>query len=416
MSPKSGSTVIEVRNLFFSIGAKEILRNVSFSVGNGQLIALVGPNGSGKTTLLRLLDGILYPDKGCVCIEGKNIHGLRDRERARIVSYMPQIFFSNFNLTVKDLVLMGRYPYRERGEAFNREDEEIALRAIEYVGLSTFAERPFNELSGGERQLTLLAKVLCQETNVILLDEPSSSLDIKHQDEIFSILYELTKEGKTIITSVHNLNVASRYAYKILMLSSGELEIYGTVDKVITPALIGKVYGVKVTVSPDASTGFVNVSVVPRQFGKKLPKVHIIGGAGSAINITRELFRLGYKISGGIAHRFDSDLVLWENLGIENVNVDAFSPITDYDIKEARHLVESADITILCEFPIGSGNVGNLRLAEYAKNLFIVKSKVSPLEGYCTRSFYNEEAREFFIKLSKRAEVISYNELIALLS
>ncbi len=402
---------IEVRDLYYRINRSTILESISFSVDSCELVGLVGPNGSGKTTLLRVLGGIFKPSIGTVCVNGRNIHEMGDRERAKLVSYMPQTFYGDFSLSVRELVLMGRYPYRGRLERFTLEDKEKSLRMIEYVGMSRLMDRPFNKLSGGEKQLALLAKILSQETDIILLDEPTSNLDIKHQDRIFSILYELSREGKILITAIHNLNVASRYCSRIIMLSKGRIERDGGVEDVIEPGVIEKVYGVKAVVAPDISTGFLNVNVMPRQFGKRLPKVHLIGGAGSAINLTRELFRLGFKITGGIAHNFDSDLTLWNNLGIESVNVEAFSVIGEGDIKLARKLVERADVTVLCEFPVGPGNVGNLELAMFARRLIIIEDKNSPLH----RNFYDRKAETLFRKLLGRGEVLSYEDTLTLL-
>ncbi len=403
-------SAINVRGLSYKINQNTILEEVSFNAGSAELIGLVGPNGSGKTTLLRVLGGILKPSEGCVYINSRDIYAIPDRERAKLVSYMPQVFYSDFNLSVKELVLMGRYPYRSRLERFTLEDEEKSLRMIEYVGMSELVNRPFNKLSGGEKQLALLAKVLTQETDIILLDEPTSNLDINHQDRIFSILYELSREGKTLITAVHNLNIASRYCSRIIMLSDGKIERDGDVGEVVEPGIIEKVYGVRALVAPDPSTGFLNVNVMPKQFGRRFPKVHLIGGAGSAINLTRELFRTGFEITGGIAHNFDSDLTLWNNLEIENVSVEAFSTITDRDIQIARRLVERADVTILCEFPIGPGNVGNLKLARFARRLIIIEDKNAPLH----RSFYDREAKILFEELLKGAEILSYGEVLTL--
>jgi iron complex transport system ATP-binding protein len=162
-------------------------------------------------------------------------------------------------------------------------------------------------------------------------------------------------------------------------------------------------------VSPSLATGSLTVAVVPWNAGGAGPRVHLIGGAGSAVNLTRELYRLGYRLSGGIAHERDSDEQLWASLGVECERVGAFSRIGDDDVRRAERLVRGADITILCSFPVGQGNLGNLQLALRAERLIIVESGADDV----ARSFFSPEGRAMFDTLTARGRVLRYDEIVA---
>ena len=245
-----------------------------------------------------------------------------------------------------------------RFERESAQDRENARRALSYVGLPGFEDRQFSELSGGERQLVLFAKSLVQDTPCVVLDEPSSSLDIRHQDRIFSMAQELAREGRAVVASVHNLDVAAQYCSRLLLLEKGRAAADGSPRDVLTPPVLDRVYGVRTLVSPNAVTGTVTVAVVPPRAVGRSARIHLVGGAGSAVNLTRELYRLGYLLSGGIAHEHDSDEKLWRSLGIPCASVGAFSRITDEDVSAAAPGVEAVDLLVLCPFPVGTGQPG----------------------------------------------------------
>ncbi len=407
----STGPLLEASGLGFEVSGKSILDGVDFTVGRGELLGVIGPNGAGKTTLLRLLCGLLPPTHGRVLLSGKPLESIGHRERARLVSFMSQDIAQDFGFRVLEVVLMGRYPHLGRFERESGEDVEKARRTLSYVGLSGCEDRPFGELSGGERQLVLFAKVLLQETELIALDEPSSHLDIKHQDTIFSMAEELASEGKAVIASVHNLNVASHYCRRLLLLADGKTAAAGSPDEVLLADRLERVYGVKTLVSRSAATGSLDVSVVPFRAGKGGVRVHLIGGAGSAVNLTRELYRSGFSLTGGIAHARDSDETLWKNLGVDCFSVDAFSRISDRDIEGAATLVREAEVVVLCPFPVGAGNAGNLRLAARAKKLVILESG----RGDSARSFFSKEGKELFDGLCRSAERMTHEQLMSML-
>ena len=187
------------RGLTWTVGSATIVDRLDLDVERGDLVGVIGPNGAGKTTLLRLLAGLLTPTAGEVLLDGRAIDGMETRGRARLVSYMTQDVSQAFPFSVMEILLMGRYPHLGRFQKEGNEDLERARRMLSYVGLTAVEERGFNVLSGGERQLVLFAKALVQDTEGLLLDEPSSSLDIHHQDRIFSMAQELAREGRAVI-------------------------------------------------------------------------------------------------------------------------------------------------------------------------------------------------------------------------
>jgi iron complex transport system ATP-binding protein len=242
----------------------------------------------------------------------------------------------------------------------------------------------------------------------VVLDEPASSLDIRHQDRIFSMSQELAREGRVVVASVHNLDVAAQYCSRLLLLDKGTVAADGVPPVVLAPAILDRVYGVRTLSSPNPATGSITVTVVPSRARARGERIHLIGGAGSAVNLTRELYRLGYALSGGIAHEHDTDEKLWKSLGIPCLSVGAFSRITEDDVRAAAPAVAGADMVVLCPFPVGAGNVGNLRLAGLAARLIVLE----PGGGDMARSFFAPEGSSLFRELCSRGRLLGYQQLL----
>ncbi|NOY09150.1 MAG: ABC transporter ATP-binding protein [Spirochaetes bacterium] len=408
MNGKYPDIHLSVKNLSYSIGKKSIIKSLSLEENSGELIGLIGPNGSGKTTLIKLLSGIIKASSGSVYYNGKSLESLKDRERARLIGYMPQENNYIFHLKVLEVVLFGRYPYKTRMERFNRDDTVKARRMLSYVGLSGYEDRYFDTLSGGEKQLVVFAKVLAQEAKCFFLDEPASNLDISHQEKLFSMASELSRENKIVITAIHNLNIASQYCDRLILIENGSVVKEGNAADVLTTEIISGVYKVNTSVSINTSTGARVISVVRLPAKKKRFTLHLIGGAGSAVNLTRELLRIGVEISGGIAHRYDSDLLLWDAAGIVSYSIPPFSRIKDSDIESAKELVKKADITVLCSFPLGMGNYKNLSLAAEADKLIIVENTEKELQ----REFFCPEAEKIYKDILCHAVLMKPDKLI----
>jgi iron complex transport system ATP-binding protein len=239
---------LTINKLSFSYAGNPVLKDVDFSVNAGEVLSIVGPNGSGKSTLLKCINRLLKPSKNAVFIEDCDISKISLKDLSKLMGYVPQSTFSTFPYTVFDVVLMGRRPYVQWN--LSDDDTEIVADILDFLGLSDFAMRHFNELSGGEQQKVIVARALAQQPQILLLDEPTSSLDIRHQLEILCILRSLTEDkDRSIIMSIHDLNLASRFSDKMLLLRKGEIYAAGSPNDVLTASNIEAIYGVKCTVS-----------------------------------------------------------------------------------------------------------------------------------------------------------------------
>lgn len=222
----------------------------------GEIACVIGPNGCGKSTLLRCAAGLLCPQSGKVEIAGDDICALEARERARRVALLPQHFEGGRDLLVKEMVLLGRTPHLPPYGAPSKKDHEIAHRALENVGATQFAKRRIGELSGGERQRVLLARALAQQPQVLLLDEPISSLDIRFQCEILDLVRRLVKgENLAVMAVLHQINLASAIADTLLLLNEGRTVAQGTPDKVMTKENLEAVYQTPLRLAPHPQSG-----------------------------------------------------------------------------------------------------------------------------------------------------------------
>ncbi len=241
---------LEANGVHFSYNNEpRVLKDIDIEIKEGEILALVGPNGSGKSTLLKCLGNFHKPKKGTVRIDGKSITDYTLNEKARKLGYVPQIENVNFPSTVFETILMGRKPYIswKPGE----KDKKIVSDLIKKMELTDFAMRDIDELSGGQRQKVFVARALAQQPEILLLDEPTSNLDLKHQLEVLNIIKEQTKEDISSIIAIHDLNMAIRYSDRIVMLKEGEVYVSGGMD-VVNKDNIREVYEVKVRVGDHA--------------------------------------------------------------------------------------------------------------------------------------------------------------------
>ncbi len=223
-----------------------VLRDVSFDARLGECWGIIGPNGAGKSTLLRILAGLLQPTAGGVSLNGTALHRITPKARARQLAYLPQRFECDPSLSAEQVVLLGRYPFRSLGLFESAADYEIARAAMQRTDTLAFADRPIGSLSGGETQRVHLAAVLAQQPQIILLDEPTTALDWKHQLAIFDVIRTSAAEGKLVIVVTHDLNLAARYCDRLLLIHAGQVAAIGSADDVLTPEILTPVYNVAV--------------------------------------------------------------------------------------------------------------------------------------------------------------------------
>jgi cobalamin transport system ATP-binding protein len=215
-------------------GGRWILKDVSLEVRNGAVLAVVGPNGSGKSTLLRTLAGLWRGDQGSVLLKGRSVSELRRAEIARQITYVPQESQFEFDFTVREIVLMGRYPHRSRFERETQEDRRAADEALERADVADLGERSVIRLSGGEKQRVLIARSLATRAHILLLDEPTANLDVDHSLDVLALCRSLANEGRAVAIATHDLNAVYRFADEVALVDSGRLVAAGKPVEVLT--------------------------------------------------------------------------------------------------------------------------------------------------------------------------------------
>lgn len=364
---------IQAKGVAFRYGASAVLQDISLTLEQGEFTCIIGPNGSGKSTLLKNLAAVLSPAEGEIFLNGKELRRWARRDLARRLSLVSQGRGAGFNFVVEDVVAMGRYPYLERFSAMREADRRAVARAMHLTGCYHLREREIFALSGGEQQRVILARALAQETPYLLLDEPTSFLDLGYQVELLELLQSLnTRERITIIMVMHDLNLASRYCRKMIMLYQGKIYACGTPEEVLTRENILEVYRTEVLVEPHPLGG--SPQIIPISTRNLLKnnngshsRVHIIGGGGSATPLMNELFLQGFPLSAGVLSVGDSDWATARRLGLPMVEEAPFSPISAERHCENQTLIDQSGAVILAPLYMGPGNLLNVEAACYAR-------------------------------------------------
>ncbi len=396
---------LAARNLRCTIGNKEILKGLDLTLAPGEILGILGPNGAGKSTLLRCLNGLL-PSEGTVELHGRLLASLKTRQIARESTLMHQNTSVCYPFPASEVVMMGRYAHQGRFRPESAEDRRIVGEVMNFTDTAKLAAQPIDTMSGGERQRVLFAKSLAQDTPVLLLDEPSASLDISYQEQIFRFAEKLAGEGKAIVAAVHDLRLAARYCTRVILLSHGTVLAEGTPETVLTPAHLQTAYGVRVRVYRNPVTGQLDFHLTEDEIVGHRPHIHVIGGGGSASEVLRKLSGGNCTLTCGVLSPGDSDLQVAEVYGIPAVLSPPFSPIGDQAHQENRLHVAEADVTILCNLVIGEQNLRNLEAAAEARNLVVLED-----DNPADRDFTGGRGLEIYRNLLGRATVLESAQL-----
>ena len=407
---------LEIKDVDANYGSVKVLECVDFSAATGELLGIIGPNGSGKTTLLRTIARILKPRTGAILLDGKAVLQMKAKEFSRKFAAVPQDTAINFDFSALDVVLMGRNPHLGRLEMESEKDIEIARRCMALTNCGHLAERPVIELSGGERQLVIIARALTQEPKVLLLDEPTSHLDINYQIEIMGLLKHLTAhEGLIIIAVIHDLNLAAQYCDRLVLLRNGKIVAIGAQHEVLTAGNIKTAFGADVIVKRHEVTNQCYVSPVPSSVKRPTEAsrktnadktVHLICGGGEGASLMYLLSENGYKVTAGVVNLLDTDCEVAQLLNVPVVTEAPFSPITEDTFNAHIKQIEKADVVVLCNIPVGFGNLKNIDAAEIALTKKGKKLVIVETDAIEKRDFTNGEAAKRINNLKKRGAVV----------
>jgi iron complex transport system ATP-binding protein len=255
--------IIRAENINFSYATKPVMEDVSFAIDEAQIVAIIGPNGSGKTTLLKIINGTLFPDAGQMLVDGKDTSRWSRKDIAQKVAIVPQETAVIFPFFAEEIVLMGRFPHLSNYRFEDKKDYRIVHEAMEKTDTLAFASRRFDELSAGERQRVLIARALAQEPKVLLLDESTVFLDLKHQAQFLALLRQLnTVQQLTVIFVTHDINLAAQHADRIILLYSGKIYAIGKPAEVITAANIKEVYDVDSLIDQNPQSGLPRMTLL----------------------------------------------------------------------------------------------------------------------------------------------------------
>jgi iron complex transport system ATP-binding protein len=408
-----GGLVLE--DVTAGFGDRWVLQAVSLEARPGEVVGLIGPNGSGKTTLVRVASRGLAPRSGRVLVEGHDPYRLTSRQAARLAAVVPQDVVPAFAFTVLEVVLMGRAPYLSPWSSGRPEDWARARRAMAQANVQHLADRPLEELSGGERQRVVLAQALAQDAPVLLLDEPTTHLDLRHVIDILSLVWSLARrEDRAVLAIFHDLNLAAAYCDRIYALNEGMIVASGSAREVITTTLLREVFEVDAEAVPSRTSGLPTIVLPPPPPGVRPGPVraHVIGGAGTGAPAIRLLAQAGFEVTTGVLHSGDTDDEVAQRLNILRVSVPPFSPIDQGAVDECVRFIQEADLVVVCDPPFGPGNVENLRLALRAVELkrpVIVLDRIPMAE----RDFTGGVATALWDELKEGARVVTSDRMLA---
>jgi iron complex transport system ATP-binding protein len=401
-------------------GSIKVLEDVRLSVKGGDFVGILGPNGSGKTTLLKSISRTLKPYKGTILLNEADIYSLKSVDVAKQMAVVPQDTSIGFNFSALDIVLMGRNPHMKRFQMESEKDMTVARKVMNLTNIWHLAERPINELSGGEKQRVIIARALAQEPKILLLDEPLTHLDIMNQLEIMDLVKDLCVKEKLVVLAVfHDFNLAARYCKSAIMLKDSRIFAAGNLTEVLTSENIKSVFNVDAIVQKHLVTNSIFVVPLSPQKASSYKKcsIHLICGAGTGTALMKILLDEGYSVTAGVLNILDTDLETAQFLKIPVTTEAPFSPITEKTHKANLEMISEASLVVLTSVPFGFGNLQNLEAAiaavEQGIPTFVIDEV--PIEK---RDFTKGKAKALLEELrSKCAEFVKdQNELLSILN
>ena len=357
-----GEFYFRTSDLAVGYNGKALIHDIEINVRAGEILTLIGPNGSGKSTILKSITKHLATIKGDSFIADASVNAMTYKELSRLLAVVLTERIKGELLTCWDVVATGRYPYTNTLGLLGAEDREKVRAAMERVHAAELAERDFSAISDGQRQRVLLARAICQEPEIIVLDEPTSFLDIRHKLQLLSILRSMAKEkGITVIMSLHEIDLAQKISDKIMCVSGEVISNFGTPEEIFREEIINELYGI--------SEGSFNIAFgsveLPPPAGEA--KTFVISGCGSGISVFRRLQKEDTPFYAGVLSENDVDYQVARALAAEVVTEKPFEPVGEEAAARARELMDKCSRVIYAPFPLGTGSARIVGLIEAAR-------------------------------------------------
>ena len=358
---------VKSENMTVGYDNKPLIEDINIGVSRGEILTLVGPNGSGKSTILKSIIKQLRLIAGTVVLDGEDMKELSDNVIAKRMSIVMTERLHGELMTCREVVETGRYPYTGRLGILSSEDHAKVDDAIALVHAEDFAQNPYSQISDGQRQRLLLARAICQEPEIIVLDEPTSFLDIRHKLELLNILKRLVREkNMAVIMSLHELDLAEKISDRVVCVADGRVDRCGVPSEIFRDDYIKRLYGI------DEGTYNAMFGCVEMEKVQGEPRIFVIGGGGSGIAVYRQLQRCGVAFAAGVIQENDLDYPVAAALAGKLTAEEAFSAVSDEKLREALEIMKKCDAVICAVEKFGSMNAGNAVLRDTAQEMGIL--------------------------------------------
>lgn len=352
----------ETHDLSVGYSGRPLIEKINLSIEKGRILTLIGPNGSGKSTILKTITKHLEKIAGVVTIENDNISKWSNKELAKRLSVMLTERIDPELMTCEQVVAMGRYPYTNHFGSLTPGDRQVVEESLHMVRAEELAERPFTDISDGQRQRIMLARAICQQPEIIVLDEPTSYLDIRHKIELLDILRKMAREKNVaVVMSLHEIDLAAKISDQIICVKGGRIRLFGTPEQVFTGERVKELYELE---SGSFNTLFGSVELMAPE-GE--PEIFVLAGAGKGIPIYRLLQKNKRAFSTGVLFENDVDLQVASVLAAHVTVAPAFGTFGEREINEAKRWIDRARCVVDAGTPVGDQNRRSRELIQYAR-------------------------------------------------
>ena len=352
----------ETHDLSVGYGGRPLIEKINLSIEKGRILTLIGPNGSGKSTILKTITKHLEKIAGVVTIENDNISKWSNKELAKRLSVMLTERIDPELMTCEQVVAMGRYPYTNHFGSLTPGDRQVVEESLHMVRAEELAERPFTDISDGQRQRIMLARAICQQPEIIMLDEPTSYLDIRHKIELLDILRKMAREKNVaVVMSLHEIDLAAKISDQIICVKGDRIRLFGTPEQVFTGERVKELYELE---SGSFNTLFGSVELMAPE-GE--PEIFVLAGAGKGIPIYRLLQKSKRAFSTGVLFENDVDLQVASALAAHVTVAPAFGTFGERELNEAKRWIDRARCVVDAGTPVGEQNRRSRELIQYAR-------------------------------------------------